>query len=69
MKYDNFAQAIDDLLYCAYKFDDKPHLLFSCVRKFAEQYEPSTEQRTEIVRLMDEAYETLTVKIDSATRE
>jgi len=47
---------IEDLLYCAFKFDDKPHLLFACIMRLARKYEPDKEDREEIIRLMDEAY-------------
>ena len=55
MEYNNYADAINDLLSCAYKFDDKPHQLYSCIRKIALQYTKGSMQE-EIVRLMDEAY-------------
>lgn len=47
--------SIKDLLYCAYKFDDKPHQLFSCIKELAKKI-PS-ESTSEIIRLMDIAYE------------
>ena len=47
---------INDLLYCAYKFDEKPHLLFSCIRRIAEEYEYDKPIRESIIRQMDEAY-------------
>lgn len=45
---------INDILARAFKFDDKPHQLFSGIRALALNH-PS-ENTAEIVRLMDEAY-------------
>lgn len=47
--------AIGDILCKAYKFDDKPHQLFSAIRKVALRYADDAE-RDEIVRLMDIEY-------------
>lgn len=59
MAYKGYREAIEDLLACAYAYDDKPHLLYSCIRKIAMQYcgKDDGEELKEIVRLMDEAYE------------
>jgi hypothetical protein len=56
MKYGTYIDAIDDLLACAHQFDDKPHLLFSCIRRLALQFEESPDLKAEIVRLMDLAH-------------
>ena len=48
---------IDELLACAYKYDDKPHQLFSFIRLLAERYESDPSRRAEIMGLMDYAYE------------
>lgn len=53
--YTSASEAINDVLACAYKYDDKPHLLFSCVRRIAEQFGEGREQ-AEVVRLMEYAY-------------
>ena len=52
----SFQDDIDDLLYCAFKYDEKPHMLFSCIRRIAEDHELDKKTRDEIIRLMDEAY-------------
>lgn len=49
--------AIGDLLVRAWKYDDKPHQLFSCIRAMAEQYQSDEQMRAEIVRLMEYAYQ------------
>lgn len=51
--------ALRDVLYCAYKFDDKPHQLFYAVAKAAAMYESDADQRAEIVRLMEHAGDTI----------
>jgi hypothetical protein len=45
---------IEDILARAFRFDDKPHQLFSGIRAMALRH-PSDDTQ-EIVRLMDEAY-------------
>jgi hypothetical protein len=50
-------EAINDLLACAYKYDDKPHLLFSCIRRIAGQFDEDERHQTEVIRLADYAYE------------
>jgi len=45
-----------DLLYCIYKFDDKPHLLFSKLTAIARKYEKESKIKKECVRLMNGAY-------------
>ena len=55
--YPKESLAIQEVLACAYIYDDKPHLLFSCIRRLAEQYTENNKFRDEIIRLMDYAYE------------
>jgi hypothetical protein len=47
---------VDDVLATALVHDDKPHLLFSAIRKLASA-EAAGARRDEIVQLMDSAYE------------
>jgi len=63
---------IDDILFCAYKFDDKPHQLFNAIRRVAESSTRlEAKDKIEIVRLMNEEYErpsraTLTRQLETA---
>lgn len=47
---------IREILVRAYKYDDKPHQLYSCIRALAEKFEEDSETRDEIIRLMDKEY-------------
>lgn len=47
---------IRELLVRAYKYDDKPHMLYSCIRAMAIRFEDDPKMRDEIVRLMDLEY-------------
>lgn len=51
--YNSMQEAINDLLACAYSYDDKPHLLYSCIRRIAEQFEDNKYFQKEIFKLMD----------------
>lgn len=44
-----------ELLARAYKYDDKPHLVFTQIAALAQKYEPDEYSRREIVWLMDRA--------------
>lgn len=48
--------AVRSILGAAYKFDDKPHQLFSAIRKAAEEY-AQEDEKAEIIRLMDLMYD------------
>lgn len=48
---------VDEILERAYKFDDKPHRLFSAIRALALRREDDVSVRDEIARLMDAEYE------------
>lgn len=55
-QYSSAMDAIGDILYTAWKFDDKPHKLFSCIMRVAQQFaEP--EEYEEIAKLMSRAYD------------
>ena len=56
-KLHQVEEDIDDLIYCVLKFDDKPHQLFSTLRRFVERYEENADARRVGMRLMDKAYE------------
>lgn len=48
---------IQELLVRAYKFDDKPHQLFSFICSLARKYNADEPRfRDEVIRLMDIAY-------------
>jgi hypothetical protein len=49
-------QDIEELLYRAYRYDDKPHRLYSYLRLLAVKYEEGKYFREEVVRLMDIEY-------------
>ena len=54
--YERLRAEVDDVLATALVHDDKPHLLFSAIRKLAIA-EVAGARRDEIVQLMDSAYE------------
>jgi len=49
-------EAIDELLIRAYKYDDKPHRLYSQIMQMASMFEEDDTIRKEIHRLMDKQY-------------
>src|SRR4051812_43758795 len=55
-KTDDARNEIADILFAAYRFDDKPHQLFSAIRRVALKFADPAE-RDEIVRLMDAEHE------------
>lgn len=50
------SQALKAIFHAAYRFDDKPHQLFSTIRHAAILFEVESYYRDEIIRLMDKAY-------------
>lgn len=50
-------EELQELLVRMYKFDDKPHLLFSFLKTMAEKYEVHPGFKRESVRVMEWAYE------------
>lgn len=54
---DLLLQGVHELLARAWKYDDKPHQLFSQIRVLAEKYDHDPDSRKETIRLMDYAYE------------
>lgn len=57
MAFSNAEEQIGELLARAWKYDDKPHLLYSFIQTLARQYEPDPQVQAEIIRLMDIEYE------------
>ncbi len=49
--------ALSDILEAAYRFNDKPHQLFSAIRHVALRYETDPDICKEVIRLMDRASE------------
>lgn len=47
---------LDDLFYCASKFEDKPHLIFNWIRRFALLFGDEQENTEEVQKLMNVAY-------------
>lgn len=48
---------LKELLARIYKFDDKPHLLFSFLKNMVEKYEIHPAFKKESLRVMEWAYE------------
>lgn len=57
--YESTKAAIDELCALAYKYGDKPHQLFSCIRRIVLQFEKNPTMRKEAARLMDLEYENI----------
>lgn len=55
--YTSHANALADILHCAWKYDDKPHQLYRAIAKAALTFAGGPSYRDEIVRLMDKAAE------------
>jgi hypothetical protein len=47
------TDALQDILYTAWKFDDKPHQLYLAIARAARMFSKDDDTRDEIVRLMD----------------
>jgi hypothetical protein len=47
---------VRELLSGAYKYDDKPHKLYSCIRAMALRFEDNATVRDEIIRLIEKGY-------------
>lgn len=58
MRMEEYEAVTDilDLLARAYKYDDKPHQLYSYICVLAEKYVKDFDRRKEIIRLMDKEY-------------
>lgn len=57
MNTTDLKKDLDELLYRAWKYDDKPHQLYSHIQVLALKYVQDEIVRDEIVRLMDLEYE------------
>lgn len=58
MKIEDYS-ALDfvrEILARAYKYDDKPHQLYSCIIAMALKFEDNIKMRNEIIRLMEKEY-------------
>jgi hypothetical protein len=49
------TEALRDILYTAWKYDDKPHQLYLAVARVAQLFMKDGDTKQEIMRLMDEA--------------
>lgn len=59
MKLEDYSavEFVKEILARAYKYDDKPHQLYSCIRAMALKFEDDSQKRDEIVRLMEKEYQ------------